>query len=158
MSNIHNTAPRLFLFLMCLWLVTATGCASLRTSIEPPTARVTSFTPIASQGLAPSFEIGLRVVNPNATSLSIRGMTYKIFLNGFEVVDGAANDLPTVPAYGEADIKVNATVGLMEGFRFVNDMLRAATGQVNYLFQARLDIGALFPTIPIEQIGSFSPP
>lgn len=53
-------------------------------------------------------------------------MSYKIFLNEHEVMQGAANDLPVVPAYGEAQFKVNATVGLIEGMRFVNDMLKNA--------------------------------
>lgn len=99
----------------------------------------------------------MRVVNPNATKLNLRGMSYKIFLNDYEVVEGAANELPDVPAYGEAEFKVIATVGLIEGIRFVSDLLQNAPGQVAYRLHTKLDIGAMAPAIRIEKAGSFSP-
>lgn len=99
----------------------------------------------------------MRVVNPNATKLSLRGMSYKVFFNDYEVVAGAANDLPVVPAYGESEFKVIATAGLIEGIRFVDELLRNASGQVAYRIQTKLDIGAMDPAIRIEKTGSFSP-
>lgn len=145
------------LFLLCLWVCLAAGCASLRPDFEAPSVSVTSFKPVASQGLAPRFEIGLRVVNPNAAKLNMRGMSYRIFLNDYEVVEGAANELPIVPAYGEAEFNVIATVGLIEGIRFVNDLLQKGSGQVIYRFQTKLDVGTMSPAIRIEKTGSFSP-
>lgn len=99
----------------------------------------------------------MRVVNPNATKLSLRGMSYKVFLNDYEVVAGAANELPVVPAYGESEIKVVATAGLIEGIRFVDELLRNTSGQVAYRIQTKLDIGSMDPAIRIEKTGSFSP-
>ena len=133
------------------------GCATLRPDFEPPSVSVTSFRPQSSQSFTPRFEIGLRVVNPNSTRLSLRGMSYKIFLNDYQVVEGAANELPVVPAYGEAQFSVIAAVSLMEGMRFVQDMLRNANGQVSYRLQAKLDVGAMIPSIRIEKTGSYSP-
>ena len=146
-----------FLILLCLWVFLGTGCTSLRPDFDSPSVGVTSFKPLTSQGLIPRFEIGMRVVNPNATELNLRGMSYKIFLNDYEVVEGAANELPVVPAYGEAEFKVIATVGLIEGIRFVNNLLQNASGQVSYRLQTKLDIGAMAPAIRIEKTGSFSP-
>lgn len=147
---------KLFLMLFCLWACLGAGCTSLRPDFEAPSVGVTSFKPLASESLTPRFEIGMRVVNPNATKLSLRGMSYKIFLNDYEVVEGASNELPVVPAYGEAEFKVIATVSLIEGIRFVNDLLQNATGQVAYRLQTKLDIGAMAPAIRIEKTGSFS--
>ena len=96
-------------------------------------------------------------MNPNSTELSLRGMSYKVFLNDNEVVEGAANELPVVPAYGEAGFNVIATVGLIESMQFVNDMLQNKHGQVTYRLQSKLDIGAMTPSIRIEKTGSFSP-
>ena len=135
----------------------AAGCASLRPGFETPSVYVTTFKPISSESFSPRFEIGMRVVNPNASALNLRGMSYKVFLNDFEVVEGAANVLPEVPAYGEAEFNVIATIGLMEGMRFVNDLLQNTHGKVDYRLQARLDVGAMVPNIMIEKSGSFSP-
>jgi len=145
------------LALLCLCIFLATGCATPRHNFEEPSISVTSFTPLSSEGLAPRFEIGLRVVNPNPENLNLRGMSYKLFLNDHDVLDGAANGLPSVPAYGEAEFKVVATVGLIAGIRFVNDMLQNARGLIAYRIQARLDVGTMAPTIRIEKAGSFSP-
>lgn len=133
-----------------------TGCSTLTPGFETPSVGVTTFKPVTSEGTVPKFEIGLRVVNPNATQLNLRGMSYKILLNDFEVVEGAVNDLPVVPAYGEAEFKVTATVGLIESIRFVNDLMQKAPGQVAYHLKTKLDVGAMVPAIRIEKSGSFS--
>lgn len=129
----------------------------MRPGFEAPSVDVTSFTLQPSQGLAPSLLIGMRIVNPNAESLNLRGMSYKVFLNDHPVVEGAANDLPVVPAYGNAEFKVTAAIGLVESVRFVNDMLQNAHGQIAYRFEARLDLGAMTPNVRVEKSGSFTP-
>jgi LEA14-like dessication related protein len=143
--------------LLCLLVCLGAGCASVRPDFETPSVIITSFKPLTSESLTPRFEIGMRVVNPNATKLSLRGMSYKIFLNDNEVVAGAANDLPVVPAYGESEFKVIATTGLIEGIRFVGELLRNTSGQVTYRIQTKLDIGAMDPAIRIEKTGNLSP-
>jgi LEA14-like dessication related protein len=145
------------LLLCSLWLGLAAGCTTLHPGFETPSVNVTSFKPLPSQSFTPRFEIGMRVVNPNSTSLNLRGMSYKVFLNDYEVVEGAANELPVVPAYGEAQFNVIATVSLMEGMRFVQDMLKNANGQVDYRLQVKLDVGAMIPVIRIEKTGSYAP-
>lgn len=152
----RSTASGPFLILFCLWACLGAGCTSLPTDFETPSVNVTSFTPMSSEGFTPRFEIGMRVVNPNATRLNLRGMSYKIFLNEYEVAQGAAHELPAVPAYGEAEFKVMAVVGLLESMRFVNDLLRN-TGQVAYRLETKLDTGTATAPIRIEKTGSFSP-
>lgn len=153
----RSMSPGLLLILFSLWLGFVAGCAPLRPDFETPSIGVTSFKPLPSQGLIPKFEVGLRVVNPNATKLNLRGMSYRIFLNDYEVVEGAVSELPEVPAYSEIEFNVVATVGLIEGIRFVNDLLQNTSGQVAYRFQTKLDIGVATPAIRIEKTGSFSP-
>lgn len=139
------------------WIFLGTGCTIFKPELEKPTVNVTSFKLLSTEGFTPKFEIGLRVVNPNAVQLSLKGMSYKIFLNEHEVMQGVANDLPVVPAYGEAGLKVIANVGLLEGMRFVNEMLKNAGAKVVYRVQANLDLGTLYPMIKIEEGGSFAP-
>jgi len=147
-----------FAVLMYLWIFLVTGCATMRPDFVTPSVSITSFKPIASESFAPKFEIGMHIVNPNPVKLSLRGMSYKVFLNYFQIVEGATNKgLPELPAYGEADFKVTATVSLFEGMRFVQDLMKNADGQVDYRLQAKLDVGALVPSIQIEKAGSFTP-
>jgi hypothetical protein len=39
----------------------------------------------------------------------------------------------------------------------VNDMLQNKRGQIAYRLKAKLDIGAMVPSIRVEKTGSFSP-
>ncbi len=142
-------------FVLCMDLIG--GCSTMRPGFVTPSVNITSFKPLPSEGIAPRFEMILRVVNPNATPLSLRGMSYTLALNNFDVVDGAANALPVVPAYGEAEFKVVATVGVFEGIRFVSDLLQNPKGQVAYTLKAKLDVGAMLPSINIEKTGSYAP-
>jgi len=143
--------------MLCCTGFLVASCTTLRPGFETPSVDVTSFRMLPSRTLAPRFEIGMRIVNPNAVRLNLRGMSYKVFLNSYRVADGAANELPAVPAYGDAEFKVTATVGLIESMRFVNDLLQNARGQVAYRLEAKLDIGALIPSIRVENAGSFTP-
>ena len=157
-TQIYTCIPSgLLLAIFCFCTFFTTACATLSPVFETPTVKVTSFTPLPSQNLTPSFEIGMRVVNPNPMKLNLRGMSYKLFLNDYEVLDGVANALPVVPAYGEAEIKLTATVGLVEGMRFVSDMLQSSRTVVAYRLQVNLDVGALIPIIRIEKTGSYAP-
>ena len=149
--------PGSCLLMFCLTLFLVAGCSTLRPGFETPSVDVTSFRMLPSETLTPRFEIGMRIVNPNAVKLNLRGISYKVFLNDYQVVEGAASDLPVVPAYGDAEFKVTATVGLIESMCFVNDMLQNTRGQVAYRLNAKLDIGALVPAITVEKTGSFSP-
>ena len=147
-----------FAVLICLWAaLLLAGCTTMRPDFVTPSVSITSFKPIASESFAPKYEIGMRVVNPNAVKLNLRGMSYKIFLNYFQVVEGTAKDLHAVPANGESEFKVVGTISLFEGMRFVQDLMKNDNGQVDYRLQAKLDVGALVPSIRIEQAGSFTP-
>lgn len=142
------------LLLSAFW---TTGCVTLRPDYVAPTVDMVSFKPLESESIVPRFEIGLRVVNPNAAKLELRGMSYALSLNGYQVVEGAANELPVVPGYGEAEFRVVARVGLIESIGFVNDLLKKSHGEVTYRFKAKLDVGALLPAIHIEKGDTFSP-
>lgn len=139
---------------LCLLLLTlSTGCATLRPDFEEPSVDVVSVRALPSGDVLPDFEIGLRVVNPNATELKLRGMSYKLLLNDREVVKGVANELPVVPAYGEAQFKLLASVSLIDGFGLVNDLLRQSRENLDWRLIAKLDIGALLPAILVERKG-----
>ena len=136
--------------LVCLMLA---ACTAIQPDFQAPSVRLVSFEPVDSGGMAPRFQIGLHVVNPNAQDLNLRGVAYEVYLNRHRVVDGASHELPVVPAYGEADIEVLATVSLLDALQFVNSLLRESDRPVDYRLTLKLDVGALMPPIRIEDSG-----
>lgn len=139
--------------LIVLWLLMLGGCATLHQNFEKPTVTVTSFRAMPSNGMAPRFVIGLHVINPNRFDLPLKGMTYNVSLEGRKLLNGVANNLSTVPAYGEADIDVYATADLIGGFRLLADLLHTQKQSLTYQLKGRLDLGSLYPYVNIDESG-----
>ncbi len=150
------SGPIRLLTISFLFVVLLGGCATLSPGFEEPTLQVNSIRLKNSNSLAPEFEISLQVTNPNRDALSIDGMTYTLNLAGNKVVSGAANDLPTIPAYGEADVKIMATLSLLGGFKLLNDLMNQYQESVGYEIIVRLDVGKLYPRITIQREGVFT--
>lgn len=104
----------------------------------------------------PSFEIGLRVINPNPTPLTLRGVAYNIELGGRELVSGVGKDLPVIDGYGEGVFTVTASASLFEGLRFLNDLLNSPTDLVDYRLTTKLDVGTFIPAIRVRDEGQIS--
>jgi len=132
------------------------ACASLSPNYETPQVNVTSFTLAPdSSGLAPRFNIGLQVINPNRTALPLDGMSYSVEVEGNRILSGAEPNLPRIEGYSSADIVIQASPDLFGSARLLNQLLSGQRDELNYLFKARLDVGSLMPYINIEEKGSF---
>ena len=144
---------RLSVLFLMLFLV---ACASLSPNYETPQVNVTSFTLAPdSSGLAPRFNIGLQVINPNRTALPLDGMSYSVEVEGNRILSGAEPNLPRIEGYSSADIVIQASPDLFGSARLLNQLLSGQRDELNYLFKARLDVGSLMPYINIEEKGSF---
>ena len=87
-----------------------TACASLQSGFATPSVKLVSLTALPANGLEQRFAIGLRVANPNGTALNLVGMTYSIELEGFKLISGVSNNIPTIAAYDETLVEVEASV------------------------------------------------
>ncbi len=139
-----------------LLLVLLAGCATMQPGYESPTVTVNHFRALPSEGSAPRFEIGLRILNPNRTPLKLHGIAYDVRLEGHRLLAGVANDLPVVAPYGEADVALVAGVDLLGGLGLVGDLLRSQRGSLTYRLEAKLDVGALQPAIRVDHEGMLS--
>lgn len=148
-----NLVKSCSLFILMLTLM---ACSSLTPSYERPEVSITSFSlEPNSKGLAPQFNIGLRIINLNRTALPLAGMSYSVEIEGNRILTGANPDLPRIPGFGSADITIQASPDLFGSARLVNQLLSSQKGQFDYLFRAKLDVGALMPYVTIEEKGQF---
>lgn len=137
-------------------LFTLPACTTLRPDFEQPTVTVSSFKPVYGQAGVPSFEIGLRVVNPNSFPLELQGLAYTVELAGREVVTGAGNQLPVIDAYGEGTFTVTAALSLFEGLQLVTDLLAKPSDRIPYKVTTKLDVGTFIPAIRVKDEGEFT--
>lgn len=135
------------------------ACATLSPNWEEPTVTLNSFRALPSEGMAPAFEIGLTVINPNPDPLNLVGVVYTISLQGHEVVKGVGKDFPVIESYSQQQLTLTASANLFAGLRLFLDMINesqmGAAPALEYEFEARLDLGGLYPDIRISEGGNF---
>ncbi len=132
------------------------GCAGLRPGWETPTVTVKAVRAIPSEGMLPEFEIDLHVVNPNREALQLVGVSYTVSLEGHELIKGVGNELPVIDGYGEGDFTLHASADLFAGVGLIRELMSSQKDTLSYSFEAKLDPGALRPTIRIEDSGEVS--
>lgn len=132
------------------------GCAGITNShFEQPVVSLSSFRMVPQQTVSPKFEIGLHIINPNRQALSFEGIFYTVTIEGYDVLAGVSNDLPTVDPYGEADITIDASVDLVKSIRLISSLMQQPRDRFKYSFKAKLDPGGLNPRITIQEDGEF---
>jgi LEA14-like dessication related protein len=97
--------------LMALALTLLAGCAALP-RLEAPKLSVTGITVQSADVFAQRLLVRMRVMNPNARELAVKGISYRIEVNEAELGDGATNAPFIVPAMGEAEFDVQVTTNL----------------------------------------------
>jgi len=153
--NLHSITrypDRLFL---CLVFLLLQACASLDPDYEKPTVTLSSFRALPSQGGMPSFEIGLHILNPNASAIRLQGIVYTISIQGHDVVKGVGRDFPVIQGYTEQTVKLTATANLLAGIRLVMDLMETPGKDLAYEFEAKLDTGGIGRDMRIRENGTF---
>ena len=150
--------PRVYrhrgLALLCLLL--ASACTTIPKDFKEPSVALVSITPDVTNLFAPEFDIVLRVTNPNRTALSVAGLSYTIDMQGNRLIQGVASELPEIPAYGEADVRLRATADLVGGIGFISGLMTRDEPTVDFELNADLDLGTFYPTVNIRRSGSIA--
>ncbi|MGD9264399.1 MAG: LEA type 2 family protein [Lysobacterales bacterium] len=141
--------------LLCAVLFFLQACATLHPDYEQPTVTLSSFQVVPSDGMVPTFEIGLNVLNPNPGAINLEGIVYEVSIQGHEILKGAGKDFPVVEGYSSQAVKLTAVANLLSGIRLLGDLMNMQDDELEYEFEARLDTGGFFPAIRVSESGSF---
>lgn len=145
-----------FILPLITLIVFFTGCSGLNQKKPELSVGINSFNMIPGNSMVPRFEIGLHLVNTSPVDVDIKGIVYKIYLQDRQVLTGAANDLPKVPAYGEADIVVSGTPDLFETIGFFKDLMTEQKKDIDYVVDVAIDAGSFLPMIHTKKEGTLS--
>jgi len=104
----------------------------------------------------PTFEIGLRVVNPNDVELKLRGVSYTVTLAGRDVITGAGKELPVIDSYSEGTFTLTAAASFSEGFLIMTDLMKNPRDSIRYEVSTKLDVGSIMPAIRVKEVGEIS--
>jgi LEA14-like dessication related protein len=139
-------------------IMMSSSCASLTANFEKPQVSVNSFKILPGGSINPTFEIGLRVVNPNSIPLNLKGMSYTASIEGNKIFSGVVNQLPIVPAYAEEKVKLKVQADLLGGIKLLADLMRPRTTPMAYTLKVKLDVGIFALPIYIIREGNLSIP
>jgi len=145
-------------FVLIFTITLLSACTSLNPNFEKPDVSVTSFKILPGSSINPTFEIGLRVVNPNSISLNLKGISYSASVEGNKIFSGVANQLPIIPAYGEDEVTLNAQADLLGGLRLFTDLMKPREGPIGYTLNVKLDVGIFALPIYITREGNLTIP
>lgn len=144
------------IYLVLLLLLSMTACSPLLRGLETPVVNVTSFRALPGESIVPTFEIGLQVANPNRVPLKLQGMTYSVTIEGHRVLNGIANQLPVIEAYGEGEVLLQVRPDLFSTLNLFNRLLNQPQDQFSFNLEAVLDAGGLMPKIRVTREGRIS--
>jgi LEA14-like dessication related protein len=143
-------------FVIAASLLMLAGCATLRSDFEEPTITVSSIRALPADNMAPKFEIGLHIVNPNRAALELHGLAYRLNLQGYKILTGVARDLPTIEGYGEGDVTLIATADMLSSIRWLANLMSSQSEAITYELEAKLDLGGFQPAIRVKKEGEIN--
>ena len=119
--------------LLCLCVLVLSGCATV--NFESPKLSVVSVGMVSADVFSQQFRIRLHVSNPNDRDLPIKGIEYKLFLQGDSFAEGLSNQPFVVPALGEAEFDTVVRTNFMSSIgRMLSKLNSSDDGKVQYAF------------------------
>lgn len=144
------------LLLILTLLITGSSCSALRPKLEAPRLALVHVAMMSADIFNQQFLVRVNVQNPNDRDLSIKGLDYKLFLEGDSFAEGLTNKPFVIPANGETDFDMTVRTNFVSGIGRLISRLNGRQ-QVNYTVEGKLltDIRFL-KKIPFQESGSVS--
>jgi len=139
--------------LVALACLSLAGCASTF-KLEAPKLSVISMKMQSADIFSQRLQIRMRVLNPNARELPIKGIEYRIEVNDAELAQGMTDSSFVVPAMGEAEFDVQVTANLASALaKFLSRKSGQDTLDYRLIGSVALSSGFL-RRIPFDERGS----
>ena len=141
-------------FALIVAMLTAGGCSSLRPELEAPRLALIGVAMTSADIFNQQFRVRVNVQNPNSEELRIKGLDYKLVLEGDSFAEGMLEKPFVLPPEGETDVDMMVRTNFVSGIGRLLSRLNGRT-QVNYVIEGKLltDIRFL-KKIPFQETGS----
>lgn len=153
MKNFRTSIP----FVLLMLLVLLGGCATMDRDYEKPTVDVVGVTKNKTDTAALQFTVDLRIVNPNAETLNLKGLYYELTLEGIDLITGTANNIPPIDGYSDSIVSVSSAAGMISSARFISMIINEPRETWNYRLKAKLGTTSKWmPSTTIVETGEIS--
>jgi len=116
-------------------LLVLAGCAMHR---EPLKVTVAGIEPMRGEGLEMRMALKLRVQNPNQAPVDYKGASVEMAVEGKTLATGVSDESGSVPALGEAVIRVPVTMAGLGVARQALSSVMKSSGKVDYEVKGKL--------------------
>ena len=139
---------------LCAFAVCLSACSALRPDLQVPRLTLVSVAMTSGDIFNQQFLVKVNVQNPNARELPVRGIDYKLFLEGDSFAEGVSEKPFTVPAEGDIDFDMTVRTNFVSGAARLISRLNGRD-QVNYVVEGKVltDISML-KKIPFQETGT----
>lgn len=142
----------LLLAVLSLFLLGA--CATVDRGHEKPKVDVIGITKSETDTAALQFTVQLRIVNPNAETLNLKGLYYELSLDGIDVVNGTANNIAPIEGYSEAVVSVSSAPSLINSALLAAKLMDNSSGELPYELRAKLGTSSKWmPATTVRESG-----
>jgi LEA14-like dessication related protein len=151
MSDFLSKARLALAAIVCLPLFAA---CSVLPKFEAPKLSVVSMKVQSGDIFSQRLLVHMRVINPNARELPIKGLNYRIDINDAELAQGITDAPFVVPAMGEAEFDVQVTANLASA---ITQLLsrRGSQDTIDYRLVGSVALSSGFlRRIPFDERGS----
>ncbi|WP_392340932.1 LEA type 2 family protein [Moritella marina] len=130
--------------LVMVCVLVLSGCTNIQ-NLRDLDVSLSKIESIPSSGLSPRFNVHLLVSNPNAQDLDIEGLSLQLNVADKKVLSGVSNQLPTLKAYSETPIEVQANVNLFYIFKVLTSLNQQSGEGIKYQLKTTIDPQGFIP-------------
>lgn len=130
------------------------ACSTFGPKIEAPQLTIVSVAMTSADIFNQQFLVRLNVQNPNDRELPVKGIDYKLFLQGDSFAEGVSAKPFVVPALGETEFDMTVRTNFVSGIGRLLSRLNGRT-QVDYIIEGKVltDLG-MVKKLPFQESGT----
>jgi LEA14-like dessication related protein len=130
-----------------------TSCSLLGPKLEVPRLTVVSIGMLSADLFSQQFQVRMNVQNPNDRELPIKGIDYKLFLQGDSFAEGVSDVPFVIPALGETQFDMKVRTNFVSSIGRLVQRLNGKT-KVEYVIEGTVftKLG-FFNKIPFQDSG-----
>ena len=139
-------------------MVGLASCSALTSKPESPRVTLVGLKLVSVELLEQRYQVSLRVKNPNAFELPVRGVDFRLDINSQAFADGVSSQPVDVPAYGENVIELEVSSNLLQVFRQFQLLQESESPGFEYRISGSMATGVYGQKLPFDYSGELQLP